>query len=84
MTTTQTSDCMNTASIPVRATVMVDDLGGGVYRVDGEMIAGPAKMLSAVSSALNLHPKPRQRKTAVAEPAPRGRVTAQKTNGQEA
>lgn len=48
-----------TATLTVKGTCQIQDLGGGVYLVDGVMVAGPAKMLAAVSSALHLEPKPR-------------------------
>jgi hypothetical protein len=37
--------------------VHVEDLGGGIYRVDNRMVASAPKMLAAVSAALHLEPK---------------------------
>lgn len=48
-----------TTMVPILRETMVQDLGGGIYRVDGDMVAGAPRMLAAVSSALGIQPKPR-------------------------
>jgi hypothetical protein len=55
METTETK----TATVSVKGSVTVEDMGGGVYRVDGSFVAGAPKMLAEVSAALGIQPKPR-------------------------
>ena len=58
------------ARLMIRSSVTVHSLGGGIYQVNDEPVAGAAKMLAAVSAALGIEPTPRaSREPKAAKPA---------------
>ncbi len=62
------TEAKKTATVDVKWSVTVEDMGGGVYRVDGSFVAGAPKMLAEVSAALGIQPKPRAPRKVKKEP----------------
>lgn len=58
-----------TVMLAIAEEVMVEDLTGGVYRVNGAVTVGASKMLAAVAAALGIEPKPRAPREKAAKPA---------------
>ena len=57
-----------TITFTAHNTVTIDDLGNGIFQVNGAMVASAPKMLAAVSAALHLEPKPRAPRSKEAKP----------------